>query len=572
MKKNLILWLGASALVLFACSTPNLSSRGAASTAAHESEDARLYADFLSASYASYTNDTDARSRYYSKVFAVLHENTMIGRRAMVAALNAGDDVLARTLATEILNLEEKDGLARAILGAHALSKTEYDKAINMLANKGDGAAFEDINALMRGWAQMGSGDSAAALATFDSLEGGKYFELIGTLQKAKIYGTTGEAEKAAKAFAKLDDIGLSAVESALAQARMALKNGDKQTALKRLNAFADKNDGAPAGPIRTLIEQIENGAERKIDLSPAENASRAITEPAFGYYGVQKQYEAAEMFLRLALMLDPANDKARLFLGSVLEDTDREDEAAMLFHAIEDTSPYGVSARLSEANLLFKAKKNDDAVKVLKRIYQKKPSKITLSSLGRAYLILEDYENALPIYQQLIETLGEDELKKNPQPRYLRGVCLERLGRWQDAVEDFEFVLKYKPDDADALNYLGYTWVDKGVNLGRAFTMIRKAVELQPNSGAIIDSLGWAHYKLGQYGQARIKLEEAAERSPTSATIIDHLGDIYWKLGRKREAKYQWRRALDLDPTPEEKANIQNKLKNGLSSVLKGK
>ncbi|HHL43727.1 MAG TPA: tetratricopeptide repeat protein [Hellea balneolensis] len=462
--------------------------------------------------------------------------------------------------------------MARAILGAHALSKTEYEKAINMLANKGDGAAFEDINALMRGWAQMGAGDSAAALATFDSLEGGKYFELIGTLQKAKIYGTTGEAEKAAKAFAKLDDIGLSAVESALAQARMALKNGDKQTALKRLNAFADKNDGAPAGPIRTLIEQIENGAERKIDLSPAENASRAITEPAFGYYGVQKQYEAAEMFLRLALMLDPANDKARLFLGSVLEDTDREDEAAMLFHAIEDTSPYGVSARLSEANLLFKAKKNDDAVKVLKRIYQKKPSKITLSSLGRAYLILEDYENALPIYQQLIETLGEDELKKNPQPRYLRGVCLERLGRWQDAVEDFEFVLKYKPDDADALNYLGYTWVDKGVNLGRAFTMIRKAVELQPNSGAIIDSLGWAHYKLGQYGQARIKLEEAAERSPTSATIIDHLGDIYWKLGRKREAKYQWRRALDLDPTPEEKANIQNKLKNGLSSVLKGK
>ena len=155
----------------------------------------------------------------------------------------------------------------------------------------------------------------------------------------------------------------------------------------------------------------------------------------------------------------------------------------------------------------------------------------------------------------------------KNPTSRYIRGICLERLDRCQEAVVDFEFVLKHQPENSDALNYLGYTWVDKGVKLTKAFNMIRKAEALEPQSGAITDSLGWAHYKLGQYGQARVKLEDAVEYSPTSATIVDHLGDVYWKLGRIREAGYQWQRALTLDPTDKEVRVIKAKLKGGLGA-----
>ncbi len=117
-------------------------------------------------------------------------------------------------------------------------------------------------------------------------------------------------------------------------------------------------------------------------------------------------------------------------------------------------------------------------------------------------------------------------------------------------------------------LNYLGYTWVDKGVKLTQAFDMIRKAVRLEPESGAIIDSLGWAHYKLGQYSEARIQLEDAAQYSPTSATIIDHLGDVYWRLGRIREAGYQWNRALTLDPTDKEIVSLKAKLNGGLGAA----
>ena len=124
---------------------------------------------------------------------------------------------------------------------------------------------------------------------------------------------------------------------------------------------------------------------------------------------------------------------------------------------------------------------------------------------------------------------------------------------------------MELSPDDVETLNYLGYTWVDRGENLTQAFEMIRKAVAAEPESGAIVDSLGWAHYKLGQYQEAKNKLEDAVALSPSSATIIDHLGDVYWKLGRKREAGFQWKRALEFDPTDEEKVTIAKKLKSGL-------
>ena len=91
---------------------------------------------------------------------------------------------------------------------------------------------------------------------------------------------------------------------------------------------------------------------------------------------------------------------------------------------------------------------------------------------------------------------------------------------------------------------------------------MIQKAVELSPNNGAIIDSLGWAYYKLGDLKKAKLHLEVAVEMSPTSATIIDHLGDVYWVTERKKEAMYQWERALNYNPTTKEKNYIVEKLK----------
>jgi len=527
---------------------------------------AQLYADYVSARYASKLNDAASRAEYFSKAFAMRPNDLSLGQNALASAINNGDNASARILANNVLILDVADGSARAVLGVDALAEGKYEKSIAYLTDANAGIGGEIFNSLMRGWAQVGAGDTDAAILTFESMEGGKYFEFLGRLQKAIVSMQEGEVETAANTFAELEDVSLAPVETVLAQARGYMLQGEKDKALEKLNVYAEANGDALTGPVRYFIDAIEADKTLQWKLTPAQSASRAISEPAFRFFAAQQQYEPAETFLRLALELDPKNDKARLFLGTVLEEVDRDEDALGQYAQIEQFSPYTVSARLSEAEILFGDDKNDAGIKVLESIQASHPSRVTQSSLGRAYLIMEDYKQALPYYEALLADMSEDELQENTQVNYLRGICLERLGRWEEAVEDFEFVLKHKPDNADALNYLGYTWVDKGVNLGKAFDMIEKAVELEPKSGAIIDSLGWAHYKLGRYKQARINLEDAAERSPTSATIIDHLGDVYWQLGRKKEAGYQWERAVTLDPTDTELMTIKAKIKDGLN------
>ncbi|PHR59101.1 MAG: hypothetical protein COA43_09605 [Robiginitomaculum sp.] len=558
------------AVALLAACTATMGAKAPSSQNGNTSQTAkaRLYGDYLAASYAHQLGDSRARSEYYSRAFARVPDDIKLGQVSMLSALSANDNVLARALAIEVYAMNPQDGLSRAILGASALSKGHYKKASIYLADSNDGTGLDDINGLMQGWVEVGLGNQDAALESFTQLQGGKYFELIGSLQKAKLYAALGDSEKADEFFKEIDTIGISSIESLLSQVRANLAKDDKDKALALLNAFAAKNGGALTGPVRLYLDMLAAEQEIETEFTPAQSASRALTEPAFGYYAVQKRYESAEMFLRLALQLDPKNDKARLFLASVLEDMNRDDDALSTYMKIGEKSAYAVSARLSEANILFQKDKDSAAIQLLENVYETHPSRVTLDSLGRAHLIREDYAGALPYYNKLIASMSDAELQKNPQPKYIRGICLERLERWEEAVVDMEYVLKYQPQNADALNYLGYTWVDKGVKLGTAFEMIRKAVALEPKSGAIIDSLGWAHYKLGQYGQARLKLEDAVEYSPSSATIVDHLGDVYWKVGRKREAEYQWRRAVSLDPTDKELRVLKAKLKGGLNAA----
>jgi Flp pilus assembly protein TadD len=114
-------------------------------------------------------------------------------------------------------------------------------------------------------------------------------------------------------------------------------------------------------------------------------------------------------------------------------------------------------------------------------------------------------------------------------------------------------------------MNYLAYTWVEQGKDLPEARRMLERAVELRPNDGNIVDSLGWALFRLGDLPGALRWLERAVELEPRNSVINDHLGDAYWAVGRQQEARFQWRRALGLDPEPADLAKIEQKLRDGL-------
>ncbi|MGB0905962.1 MAG: tetratricopeptide repeat protein [Maricaulaceae bacterium] len=530
----------------------------------------KLFGEYLAGTYANYLDDAQARSSYYAKAYSRLPENVNLGRRAVTSALTAGDIKLAYTLAAQVNKADEDEPMADAVLGAKAMAAGKYKRSLKSLDVQTADLTVSIMMHLIKGWAQMGAKDVEAARKTFKNLPGGGYFTRFGLLQTAELEIQQGEFEAAHDALVELEAQGTRTLdlEMHLTKARLLCAKGDLDGALKMLEAYSADNGSFETGPVRAAIEQLKTGRPLDHKFTPQELASRALTQPAYGFFAQNRALDAAEVFLRIALTLDPNYHKGKLWTGDVLAAYDRNEEALAFYDQVPLSSPYYVSSRLSEGYLYVRHDEDEKALSVFEEVNESHPSFVTRDALGRAHLSEENYEAAIPIYEALVASLTEDELSEDPQALYLRGICYERVGEWEKAVVDFQRVLAVKPNDADALNYLGYTWVDRGENLEKAFAMIRKAVELEPSSGAIVDSLGWAHYKLGQYDEAKENLEKAVVLSPSSATIIDHLGDVYWKLGRKNEAGYQWERALNYDPTDKEREDIAAKLKGGLSAV----
>ena len=555
-----------TAVILTACQTA-----GMAGYAGDEpSSEGKLFGEYLAGSYANYLEDSEARSDYYSRAFARAENDIALGRRAMTSALTAGDINLARTLAIEINQKDAKEPMALMLLGEKAFKQGRHKQAQELFNPSTGDLTMGIAMGLMQGWSYVAANDMDKARETFKSVGGGAYFQNLADLQIAKAEAMKGNVEEARAAFTLAEESGQSAIETRLAKARFLHSIDENDEALKELEAFSEQNGGFETGPIAAYITALKKGDTIDGLLTPTQEAARALTEPAYGFFVANRARDAGEVFLRLALSLDPRNDKGVLWLGDLLDNTERSAEAMRLYQGVPETSHYIVSAKLAEANVHFSNEEDEKALTVLEDVNANHPSLITREALGRARLIRENYAEALPIYEALVDSMSEEDLKANTQPLYFRGIAYEREKQWDKAEADFKKVLAIDPDNADALNYLGYTWVDRGENLTEAFEMIRKAIEIEPNSGAIVDSLGWAHYKLGQYEEAKTKLEDAVELSPSSATIIDHLGDVYWKLGRFREAGYQWERALEFEPTDEERANIKLKLEGQFEAVQK--
>jgi len=525
---------GVSVMSLGSCST----TPKATYTSTEASPEGELFGNYLAGLYASHVDDAQSRAKYFTRAFRGDPSNAGLGRRAITSAVTAADFDLATKLARDVKKLGAGEPMSNAVLGAQDFKDDRLTSALSHFDIETADLTVSLMMKLMQAWAQQGSGDVDGARTTLKTLPGGSYFSKFGLLQLGELELSEGNYDAAMTALEELDaqNADTMELEMVLAKARVLDAKGEKAAALKYIEDYSE-----------------ENGT---------------LTESSFGFFVKARAFDVAEVFLRLATELDPGLDKARMWTGEILAYNKRDDEALLMLRSVPESSPYWVSSKLTES-LFFSARERDEeALAVLENLDRKQPSFVTRGALGRAYLIKEDYEKALPFYQALIASLTEEEIKADPTNLFLRGVAYTETENWDAAKADFQRVLSYDPDHSDALNYLGYTWVDRGENLTEAFEMIRRALELEPNSGAITDSLGWAHYKLGEYDKARLLLEDAVVLSPSSATIIDHLGDVYYKLGRKREAGYQWERALDYDPTEKERRNIRAKLKGGLYAV----
>ena len=528
----------------------------------------KLYGEYLAGAYASEIAKPKARSENYAKAYARMQGDVYLGREAVMAAIQNGDWLLARTLSRELLAEDRSSSEARIVLASHAFSKGDYAGVLKYTKTRDEATPMQAALDILEAWTHIELGDYASAEQAIIHLDELTYFSYMGDLMRGKIATRQGQRDKAKQYFKNVTGRGVAPSETRRSQARLLIEGGEENEALELLETYSKDLGGLETGPVVNMIAALSKGEAVATQLSPTQEASIALVEPSLGYFTRRGEFVEAEAFLRLAQLIDPQNDKAKVWLATLLEPQGREDEARNLFKQIDLGSPYKVDADMALANYHFRKEEDDKALAILEKSYAENPIDGIRESLALARRIREDYAAALPIYDELIAERTAEEIKEDTSLLYYRGICYERIGQWDKAVVDFKRVLSYEPEHADALNYLGYTWVDRGENLHEAFEMIRTAARLEPRSGAITDSLGWAHYKLGEYNIAKKHLEKAVELSPSSATIVDHLGDVYWKLGRKREAGYQWERALEFDPTDKERINIKLKLKGGLEAV----
>jgi tetratricopeptide (TPR) repeat protein len=547
--------------------------QSSAADMADDAHRARVMGDYLSGTYARRLGDRQSQLAFFQDAYSIETDDKRLGRLALYSALFSDDHRLAKETAKDLYDLDNTESMARAVLAVDAFSKGRSARvrryATNPTADTTMGLAMK----ILLGWTQVDEGKYESARATFTAMSDSSYFKALGELQIAKMEARLGNVDAANAMFDLVEATGVAPLEYNLARVRFEASNDMKDAAIARLEAMIEENAAAEIGPAGAYLSRLQAG-RRLPKLSERAEAARALTDPSFAFFVRIQSVDGAETFLRFARWIDPDFDRAAIWLAALLEethpdmDTATRNEIIALYDSVDEAAPYYVNARLGMANQLFDETRDDEAIEILEDLADNHPSYFTREALGRARFFRENWEEALPFYTELVESLSVEELTANPEPLRLRAIIYERLDRWDESEADFLRVLDYKPDDTDTLNYLGYTWVDRGLNLTRAFEMIGKAVELEPNSGAIVDSLGWAHYKLGRYEDAKTYLERAVVLTPYSATIIDHLGDAYWRVGRKREATYQWIRALEYDPTDEEVVSIQAKLDAGADAV----
>jgi len=260
----------------------------------------------------------------------------------------------------------------------------------------------------------------------------------------------------------------------------------------------------------------------------------------------------------------------AQLLLADLLTADDKPQQSLAILTAIPANSRYAWSAQLRVAANLESLGHIDEAVAQLQAMAAQHPDRASAEiQLGDLLRGQKRFVEAAGAYSEAARRLKAAGSPPHWALYYSRGIAYERSGQWSLAEADLEHALELKPDQPLVLNYLGYSWIDRGEKLKRGLKMIEKAVSLRPEDGYIVDSLGWAHYKLGDYAGAISYLEKALELVPDDPTINDHLGDAYWKSGRTLEARYQWRQALAFKPDKEDVKPIEAKLESGLPSTV---
>jgi tetratricopeptide (TPR) repeat protein len=465
---------------------------------------------------------------------------------------------------------------SRLALAVDSFRKKDYRKAQHWLKLALESDLDRLITSLMTAWAIAGEGNGKSAIAYLDKLAGPEWFGIFVAYHRALIADGAGLKGDATKAYAAtIDNVsaGSAAPETWLraaeAYAGFLVRQGKKDEALKVL----DKSDEFSVG--RVPVAELRNKIKKGMPIPPLVQGPTEGATEVFLNLGTALNRGGGEAFVRLylqyGLALKPDSDIVLMQLASVAEQQERPEEAIALYGKIKESSPMKRLAELQRGLNLADLKRHDEAIAQLKALLEAAPDDMRgYLALGGVYGSKEDYRSAAELYDRAVARLAKP-TNENWNIFYQRGIAHERLKEWPKAEPNFRKALELFPNQPQVMNYLGYSWVDMNMNLKEGLELIQKAVDLRPSDGYIVDSLGWAHYRLGNFEDAVRELERAVSLKPDDPVLNDHLGDAYWRVGRKLEATFQWTHARDMKPEPDILAGVQKKLAEGLPP-LEGK
>ena len=533
-----------------------------------------LEGNFLAAYIAGAARDTAAAATFYREAVKADPRNAELLERAFISLLADGALPDAFRAAERLTARDGANGLANLSLGVRQIKAGQWAAARQNFTKSGRGAAADLTATLLTAWACAGQGDGKKAFETVGRLNGERYYNTFRDYHAgliASVVGDQAEAERRLKAAYEADRNTLRVVD---AYARQQAASGRTDVAIQ---VYTDFDNLMPRHPIvRDALDRLKAGKPLGRLIGSAQEGAAEVLYGLGSAGSTQGDELPAVIYLRLALYLAPEHALARLTLADILDRMKQPERANEAYAQIPAASPLKLNADIQVGLNLEQMGKGDEALAHLDAAMKAHPDDIEIiTALGNVQRSRKKYVEATETYTKAIGLIGDRPVQNYWTTFYFRGTAYERAKQWPKAEADLKKALELVPPSqpaarAQVLNYLGYSWVDQKLNIDDAFKLLKQAADLSPRDGMIIDSLGWAYYRLGRWDDAVRELEKAVELKPGDPTINDHLGDAYWRAGRRLEGKFQWQHAKDLNPEPDDLEQINEKLKNGLPEIEK--
>ena len=543
----------------------SFSSALLAKTVASTEDQPNLIGSYLAGRFARTEHEPERAAEFYKAALERDRNDDVLLEHTFQMELASGHFDRAQLLAERLVVNEPNNRMAQTLLALTAFKKQDYATADAHMKAAGEGPIGELTAAIGRAWIRTAAGDVQGALDVIDTPKQAEWAQFYLYYHRGLIADIGGRFNEARSAFEKVFKQDNKTLRTALAYSHSAANAGDTTLAKSILKEHLDRQQGDGHPLARDLRDRIAAG-ERvgllvKTTADGMAEVFYGLGEALTGEGGVN----LGIVYLQLALYVEPEHAFALAALSNTYESLKKFQAANDTYDRIPRGTALQSSIDIRKAFNFNSLEKIDEANALLQSVAKAEPKDLRpLEAIGNIMRARKRYEEAVGAYSKAINLIPKLE-KRHWAYFYSRGTCLERLKNWPAAEADLQKALTLYPDQPLVLNYLGYSWIDQGLNLTQGLGLIEKAVSLRPDDGYIVDSLGWAYFKMGDFKESVKYLERAVELRPDDPTLNDHLGDALWRVGRMTEARFQWDQALSLKPEPEDIDKIKEKLERGL-------